>query len=299
MSQAVRLARSGPDLLQRGIARARRRLDARVVDVREAGWDAPEAACRPRLGSALVDVELRRVRQYATSVPLVDVARNPYSRLAADLLAGTTGETTALHRFLAAWQPANSPQVYLGRDAVSAAANALPPTPDSLPWGAFRSPDDIVASVAAHDARLASRFGPARSGRHGFRSFGPTSTVATEAYVAEYRSLVASIVERGYLAGLDGHPRVQVLLGPDGSWAGRLLAGNHRLAVLAAQGVERTPCTVSRRIVRREEVDSWAGVRLGLHSRQEALEIFDHFLLGTAPVGYPTARDLGLGRTGD
>jgi len=91
-----------------------------------------------------------------------------------------------------------------------------------------------------------------------------------------------------------GYVEVQILAAGD-SWAALVSDGKHRTTALGAVGAKDLLVSIPSRypVVRREDVASWPAVCSGLYTVEQALEVFDRFLAGAPPNGFPE-----LGRTG-
>lgn len=257
----------------------------RLVDLPAANGD-PLAALRLADGATpLIRVPMASLRTYALSLPIDDARRQPFTRTVAEHLADPTGDydTSTLRRFYDEWRPAALGEVY-GVAPASRSGLGSAPSPDCLPWTEGANLADITAGRDTHRQKVIDLIGSPAA--FGYRSFGPVSADAADVYFRDFVDLADSIVDRGYIEGLDGYPSIQVLTDGD-RWAGRLLAGNHRCVVLAAMGVDDVLVRVAAQMVRRSEVRSWPGVRGGLYMPDEALTVFDHFLDGTPPAGFP------------
>lgn len=150
---------------------------------------------------------------------------------------------------------------------------------DAYPaWGAVLPWQPWGASEAAE------RNAPDSGGwQHG----GPVTQVKLMSEVTRYREVLESIQRDGYApdeSSVDGHVGAQALVHPNRPAAYLVSDGNHKLAALLALNSTRIPIALRRRpaIVRRSEVNLWPNVRTGLFEAQEALEIFDNLIAGSA-----------------
>lgn len=257
------------------------------VDLTEMDIEPVEALQRTDDGRPLLRVPLDRLRHYAHSVPIDDLTLNPFARAAAEHSTSLDGDAARriLEGFYASWQPFSLAEVY-GLSVTSGSGLNSPPSPDCLPWTEGANLADITAGRRAHRLRMARTLGTEDHRIHGYRSFGPVSAEAAELFVSDYTELTDSIADRGYVPSLAEPPKIHVLVHGD-NWVGRLLGGNHRLAVLAALGHREVVVEVDRRVVSRDDVGAWPGVRSGLYTPGEALDVFDRFVLGDRPAGFP------------
>lgn len=227
----------------------------------------------------VIEVSFDRLRPYAVSVPFSDFERNPFTRTSYEYIVNETYsyDGSALQAYYDHWQPQTLGDVYRVPEAHNEVLSG-PPTPDSLPWTRGAWPDHLAAGRTIHDQRMRERLGP-ESEPHGYRSFGPVSRVAGERFFEDYVGLADSISRDGYRPGLGQQPLMELLT--DGvQWAGRVLAGNHRCAVMAALNSPAFLIAVSRHVVRRHEAPRWPGVRSGLYTESQARSVFDDFLFG-------------------
>jgi hypothetical protein len=233
----------------------------------------------------VIEVELARLRPYAISLPVTDGERNPFTRCVAEHVAGVATDygSSALWRFYDRWQPASIGEVF-GAGS-TAKADGLPVMPDCLPWHEGCTPDSIRRGRQIHDRRMAEQFGAGAA--HGYRSFGPVSQVAGERFYADYTEVADSVQAIGYRPEMGEQPMLELLADGD-RWVGRVLAGNHRAAVRAGLGHETIGMAVRPRVVRRSDVKRWPGVRWGLYTVDQACSVFDAYIAGEAPAGYPS-----------
>jgi hypothetical protein len=147
-----------------------------------------------------------------------------------------------------------------------------PPRQVGLPWAVTRE------AVHRADEPGAEATDPERvSEREGVTDF------------ERLRAVAESISEHGFVPELGGYIRVGILLDDD-EWVARLYAGFHRLAVVAALGIDPVRVAVNDRpgFVRRADVAYWPGVVTGRYSSSQALELFDRLVQGRAPDWYTT-----------
>lgn len=232
----------------------------------------------------VIEVGFDRLRPYALSISFSDVDRNPFTRTVSEHLTEPTDyEHSALHDFYASWQPATVGDVY-GIGHPRSPHLEGPPTPDCLPWTDGAWPDHLEAGRRIHEDRMRELMG-SESEPHGFRGFGPVSTPAGELFLSDFADLTDSISRQGYRPELGEQPTMELLT--DGTrWAGRVLAGNHRCAVLAGLGCESFRIAVSRGVVRRSDAPRWPGVRSGLYTEDQAVAVFERFLSGVMPHAF-------------
>lgn len=236
----------------------------------------------------VIEVSFERLRPYALSIPFSDLEQNPFTRTVLEYCTAGTNEyeRSVLCEFYHRWQPATAGDVY-GIQGRRSRHLEGPPTPDCLPWTDGAWPDHLEAGRRIHEQRMGELLGSELQ-PHGFRGFGPVSAAAGEMFFGDFVDLADSIAEQGYRADLGEQPTMELLT--DGSqWAGRVLAGNHRCAVLAALRYPSFRIAVSRRVVCRRDSRRWHGVRSGLYTEEQALAVFDRFLSGQMPDPFAAA----------
>jgi len=123
---------------------------------------------------------------------------------------------------------------------------------------------------------------------YGCQFFGPVSDAHGELEFQRLISVYERISEDGFQPQQFGYIHGEFLI--DGNnWVWIAIGGKHRFAVLSALGFERIPIANRARwsamFVRRSEVDFWPNVRNGLFSRDEALDVFDRFMVGVDGYG--------------
>ena len=99
--------------------------------------------------------------------------------------------------------------------------------------------------------------------------------------VIRLQSLKNSIKKNGY-EGKENDPIGGAVFIKGDEWKWFVEGGQHRAAVVTALGFEKVLVHV-RRIVRREDVNVWPGVRNKIYSPQSALKLFDHMFDLKAP----------------
>ena len=159
-----------------------------------------------------------------------------------------------------------------------------PPYSGCLPWNPSASASGARRKHSRQRARLPYLLGSAPPGGHGFGAFGPVSEEAGERQYLRFRECADSIRRSGYRE--EAPIRVE-LLWRGGDWRGRILDGSHRCAALVALGYERVPAVLARGAVRRSDAGRWPGVRSGMYTTSQALDVFDRWFDGNLPESFP------------
>jgi hypothetical protein len=161
---------------------------------------------------------------------------------------------------------------------------AMPPYKPLLPWA------QSIRGLADVERRRAQKswehFGAAKvdkpSGPVGTMFWGPIAPALGEAEFLRLTKLHDSIRTTGYQLYSKQSFRTQLLAsGSDFCILPR--SGKHRLIAFAALGVAKMPMIFDASLcqdVRREEVESWAQVRSGLFTVNQALDVFDRIFAG-------------------
>lgn len=122
-------------------------------------------------------------------------------------------------------------------------------------------------------------------------SFGPLATAQIEAEAEKLRRLARLLSQHDLDCHRVDYDVAAVVLESDGEVRWVATSGRHRVAVVAALGLNTIPLSV-RMFIRRAEVETWPHVRSGTYSREGALKVFDHHFTGQGPsVGSPWVRD--------
>ena len=207
--------------------------------------------------------------------------------------SGTSGyEGSSIDQYYTRWQPASVAEL-LGLSVDSSPELRQPAAAVGLPWMAETENVDPANRLAVVDrwAREESlRHGRQLDSSHGHKLFGPASGELGRLEYQRYCDLAASIAVNGYEESLSEPIGVQLLI-DDCNWVGLSTGpGLHRLAALAALGVDPVPVAIDKRpaLVHRSDVDAWPGVRSGLYHPREALRLFDRIMAGEPPAGMPT-----------
>jgi hypothetical protein len=131
--------------------------------------------------------------------------------------------------------------------------------------------------------------GPELGEAEGHKHFGPVSARFGRAEHDRYQSLTAAVQRDGFIPlGVDGYIGAQVLVDGD-QWVVVITGpGLHRTVVAAALGVDPLVVAVSRqpRLVHRGDAGHWPGVRCGLFTKSQALELFDRLMAGRPPARF-------------
>jgi hypothetical protein len=247
----------------------------------------------------VLELPLSSFRWSRMGLRLDNPAANPFVRTVAEYHAGdvTAYEGSALQRYFDTWHPGNCGEVLGVGPHDGGTIAAQPPQAVVLPWHAEAGDADPVRRLDRVDRwnRAESRATGAEMGvAAGHKHFGPVSADLGRHEFARYRSLTDAVVSRGFIARVaEGYIGIQILV--DGPSRAALTTGPglHRAAVAAGLGIDPLTVSVHKHppMVHRGDVDSWPGVRSGLFSRDSALRVFDRFIVGEPPSGFPTFAD--------
>ncbi len=277
-------------------------LTSRTADPIEAISLAIQTGATP-----VIRVPLAALRHKRLGIRIDDVVTNPFTRTVAEYLSGecTTYTESTLWRYCQAWQPASLAE-FVGLEVADDGSDlARPLAAIVLPWEHGGDRAELSARRKTHERKWTLKFGPSPSGSHGYSSScGPTSDSYGEHRFGWHCEVAASIAELASARGIagdtwwvpdqGGYVEVQILAAGD-SWAGLVSDDKHRTTALGAVGAKDLLVSIPSHypVVRREEVASWPAVRSGLYTAEQALEVFDRFLAGAPPNGFPE-----LGRSG-
>lgn len=248
-------------------------------------------------------VPLSALRVERLGIRLDDRTNNPFTKAVADYLSGQarTFEESALRLFYEAWKPATLTE-FLGVQPGGRSQLDRPLQVGILPWEPCLNCEELAARARSQEWTWTLKFGPATGGRHGDPFFGPTSN-ELGAYRFGKHVRVADSLAQSAAHGTEGdfwwdpqrggYVEIQ-LLTDDPAWVGVVREGKHRTTALAALGVSELLVAIppSYPVVRRAEVASWPGVKCDLYSTAEALAVFDRFMSGEPPHGFPDLSSL-------
>jgi hypothetical protein len=276
----------------------------RSHDLRPQGLGPLEAFYEHGGEPCLVSIELRHCRWFgASGLSYARDGAHPYVQTLIAYARGgpTTFEGSSLEAFWNTWHPANLAE-YLGLDPATSHPLLVttPAIHGIVPW----SPGTEVAAMRERswlerpDYRALHEAGcpPARS-------CGPKPTAFGVERFGRLVWVYERIVQEGYreapaetLRYRDQHI-VGACLVRDGEVRLLVADGQHRAAALAALGGDRAPVLVHVQgargptVVRRDDVEAWPLVRLGLFTTEDATRIFDRIFEGQMPAdsGWPAA----------
>ncbi len=182
----------------------------------------------------------------------------------------------ALSAYYQSWQPATAGELLGVPDSDIPALVGVPPWAVPWPWEPLDADTwrDLRSRVEAREN--SSSLGRKLSIEAGWKCCGPVDAEKLEVEVRRLMGLIESI----RLYGLQRHDRLDgditavLLCVPDGEWRWQVIGGGHRFEVLASLGADSLPVRIER-IVRRDEVEYWAGVANGTYSPEVALKLFD------------------------
>jgi hypothetical protein len=275
----------------------------RLVSLDHLGWlhrlaaaplvetdDPVEASYRATGTAFILEAELTRMRGAFFAAD----AENPFARTLAEYAAGRCSgyAGSPLEAYYTAWQPATvgeslglGPGRHAGILTEPAAACAL------RPWGTGYDTAYYTERLTRRElAPVLQRLGLEASRLEGNLYFGPVSGAFGEAVFARLVGVLESIRRHGFNPERHGHMTAGVLV-HDGQHRFEIRSGKHRLAALAALGIDRVPVRVCPQVygshqpalVRREEVERWPNVRSGIFTTAEALRVFDTIFAGVHP----------------
>jgi hypothetical protein len=266
-------------------------LTSRTADPIEAISLAIQTGATP-----VIRVPLAALRHKRLGIRIDDVVTNPFTRTVAEYLSGecTTYTESTLWRYYQAWQPASLAE-FVGLEVADDRSHlALPLAAIVLPWKHGGDGAKLSVWRETHERRWtlnSSSCGPT-SDSYGEHRFGWHCEVA--ASIAELASARGIAGDTWWVPDQGGYVEVQILAAGD-SWAGLVSDDKHRTTALGAVGAKDLLVSLPSHypVVRREDVASWPAVCSGLYTAEQALEVFDRFLAGTPPNGFPE-----LGRSG-
>lgn len=254
------------------------------VDLRGLGLDAEAALSRAGNARFVIDLPLADCRGNKTmGFPCVPGAGHPFVETARLLIASPDlpYEQTPLHDFYQRHRPRTAAE-HLGV-ACSHPDLARHPSTTVYPWApppTAREESRRRARIRAENQRHGVDFGP----DDGFAHFGPITARRGDFELARLRRLVLGVRDQGFRIGADRDGVCSAHLLIDGAERRALIEnGQHRIAVLAALGRHTAPIWVLPRPVRRSQVASWPGVRAGVFTRDQALDVFDRLMAGRQP----------------
>lgn len=149
-----------------------------------------------------------------------------------------------------------------------------------MPWDT-ETIDEWKPLVAAAEKFNNYQNGLNLSIEEGWTWIGPTSENKRAIEVRRLSSLLASVLDKGYLRNdkRDGDISAVLLVNEENEWVWQSINAQHRAAVVAAIGLEAVPIRVSR-VIRREEAAFWPNVMSGLYTKDEAVQVFDTIFQG-------------------
>lgn len=147
----------------------------------------------------------------------------------------------------------------------------------TFPWSPL-SPEEMKKNYQGYYSEENSRYG--LKSDECLESVG-VSEKKIHLEVDRLYGLMLSIKNKGYVTTENEVIGGAVLVKGE-QWKWVVEGGQHRAAVVAALGFKKMPVYV-KRIVRREEVQVWPGVRKRIYSSQGALKLFDAMFETVAP----------------
>lgn len=242
----------------------------------------------------MLDVTVATLRRNHLGIAVDDLQSNPFTRAVADYLSGARVEyeTSVLQSYYDSWKPKTLAE-FVGVEADPASPLSRQLVVGDMPWDDLRTIDDLLHERDVYELERWTKFGRAPNGRHGYDYYGPTSDQLGRYRFKKHCRVAKDIAANGFESDLHVID-VQLMDGGD-RWALVVRDGKHRTAALAALGVERVRVTLpwAYPIISRAEVASWAGVAGGLYTTEQALTVFDRFVAGLPPRGFPSLEPVG------
>ena len=158
----------------------------------------------------------------------------------------------------------------------------LPAVATVMPWSLVM-PDEALEQALKRAERERKGYGLRSTEKIGSPTFGPMAPAQIEAEARKLMSLYQRLSHEELDPSRIDYDVGAVFLLDDARlrWYGN--AGRHRIAVMAALGVQEITLSV-RAVVRRDEVDIWPQVAVGNIERDAALQVFDRLMDGRLPV---------------
>jgi hypothetical protein len=268
------------------------RASAGVLDLRHLSADPLAASRCAGARPFLIDTPLAMVRTFgALAFACTMDGGSPFIEA---MIAYGKGECTsyaesALRRFYETWQPRNLAEAFaIDLSAASPLLIAYPPILFITPWAgsdSMRLADRAIASLPRKSRRLGGKWAISRFS-------GPVSDAYGEMRFANLVRVYESMRSRD----TDSQPPARAnLLIRDGEARLLIADGNHRVSAAVALGRDRAPIIIESSgkygpaVIRREEAANWPGVRSGMFSESQALDIFDRIFDARRPAscGWP------------
>ncbi len=235
----------------------------------------------------LARVPISKLRRHNLGIRVNDPEVNPFTRTVQDFVAGsaTTYQSSVLKTFHDTWHPTTLAEFH-GLSVAPDSELNQPLAMDRVPWEPYLGRASLEEERDVREARQIEKFGVPETGWHGVSYFGPVSQAVGEHRFVKHCRLAASISADGYEPL--PHIEIQLLASPD-DWVAVVRDGKHRSTALSVLGVEEVVVLLGDRfpVVRRDDVHYWPGVTTGLFTVDEALEVFDRFMAGDPPRGFP------------
>ena len=260
--------------------------------------DPVEAVYRAGFRTAVMSVPVQSIRWSRIGLRLDD-ERNPFVALVRAHLSGaTTGYAgSALQHHYDDWRPETIGDAWgLTRSDASPGLDQ-PAASLALPWAAEAGsldPSDRLRLADKWNRRESAATGAKFGIEQGHKHFGPVSAELGQLEYERYTQLADNVASRGFVPYMDGeYVGVQILTTGE-KWVAVVTGpGLHRAVVAAATGVDPLVVAVDKlpAIVHRADVLSWPGVRSGLFSAADARAVFDRFVDGHPPIGFPRSPD--------
>jgi hypothetical protein len=264
--------------------------DLPPADFRGLGLHPAEALARAGGLRFVLDLPLAWCRGHrAAAFACAPGAMHPYLETARALLAdgGMAWAGSPLHRFHRHFRPRDAAEL-LGIEATHPALKA-PPEAAFFPWETPPTPEALARRRADLEAENRSH-GLALDAGHGFHHFGPVSDEKGRLELTRLTRVLAAIRDEGFrlLPGPSGLCTARILCrGED--WRALVVNGQHRVAALAALGHDAAPMLPLPGPVRREEAETWPGVRAGVFTPAQALAVFDRVFAARQPAALARA----------
>ena len=276
----------------------RKASSARLMDFTESDLDPISAFWRARGRQFFIRVPLSDIRHTDLLAFKCDRSnQSPYLRTLVEYADGTctTYAGSWLETVHRHYHPRSAAELMGIENPSCPELASAPPSGALLPWNTHspREQAPLWQSMIVRENRK-------NRGRLGYEAgdkvFGPTSKQKGELECQRLVRVFESIKSRGYIRnefGVDNIGAFILLSDDDMKPKFLCVAGQHRLAALAALGYEHVDLQIRNNvyggIFRRSEARYWAPVQAGYLTVDEATALFDRIYRGDPPAGFTRA----------
>lgn len=210
--------------------------------------------------------------------PFVSILRRLPPIDNADFSCDVAQLSGAMAEFYEQYQPENALALLGISDISSSNLQSFPAYASVLPWDHATPEQEArakIKSVREENVGAGADIGI----EDGWAWSGPVSAQKLSVEATRLLGVFRSIQKNGYQRsnGADGDISASLLIGNDMRIVWQSRVGQHRAMSLAALNYEEIPVRVTR-IVKRDNVETWANVVNGVFSKAQALAVFDrHF----------------------